>query len=68
MAIIGEVLIPGQYTVQLSVNDAITHWYVSYGLQTKTFRTAKDALAEFQACGRHAMACAGWIKNPTDEL
>jgi hypothetical protein len=61
MAIIGQVEIPGQYTVQLAVNEAATHWYVTYGLQpVKTFVTAEAAIKEFKDCALHAMRCAGW--------
>jgi hypothetical protein len=62
MAVIGTIEIPGQYTVQLTVNEAATHWYVSYGMQPVIVkRTAAEAIEEFKNCGKHAMACAGWL-------
>lgn len=57
--IIGTVQVPGQYTVQLSCNDDLTFFYVTYGLQEKSFRSRTDALTEFKLCALHAIECFG---------
>lgn len=60
--ILATTEIPGQYTVQLSVNDKHTHWYVTYGLQKPIVtQQAEKALKEYSSCVMHAMECANWL-------
>jgi len=61
--IIGTFEIPGQYIAQLATNETRSHWYVTYGLQVKSFKTFDWAWSEFQACCRHSAECAGWLDN-----
>jgi hypothetical protein len=62
--IISNFTIPGQFTVQLSVDEDTSNarpYKVTYGHVEKEFHYSERALEEFQSCVNHASKCAGWV-------
>lgn len=65
--LIASFVLPGEYTVQLAVNETETVWYVTYGLQEpKTFSEFEPAYREFKLCIEHSAYCGGYLKNGED--